>query len=142
MRRGGGGGGGTVEGWREESRYNKNNRLCMQMCIRPGLCCLYTVKYNEKQVIRLKMHPGLRIDIFSGETTLSQFMFLKNGCTYSIRKEFFRRVKFLPLRVDPFTEGNWFTGKKIGSHKSCLSCTKWKKIYQVHPVPLIMHICT
>ena len=30
----------------------------------------------------------------------------------------------------------WCTAKQTGSHKSCLPCSKWQKIYQVYSVPL------
>ena len=42
----------------------------------------------------------------------------------------------LPKGVDPFLEGTWCAWKQAGSHKSCLPCTKWQKVYQycINPV--------
>ena len=37
--------------------------------------------------------------------------------------------KLFPFRVDPFSDWIWCTVKQTGSHKSCLPCTKWLKIY-------------
>ena len=31
---------------------------------------------------------------------------------------------------------DWCAGTQTGSHKNCPPCIKWKKIYQVYPVPL------
>ena len=34
-----------------------------------------------------------------------------------------------PIRVDTFLEGDWCAGKETRSHKNCLPCKKWQKIY-------------
>ena len=44
--------------------------------------------------------------------------------------------KFFPCKADTFSKEGWSTGKQTGSHKSCLPCKTWQKIYQVYPVSL------
>ena len=43
--------------------------------------------------------------------------------------------KFLPSRVDSFSEGLWYTGKQTGSQKSC-HLVEMAENYQMYPIPL------
>ena len=69
---------------------------------------------------------GKRIDIFSGEATKSNWFCLSSE-KWSTLKEKTNAPpenKFLPFRVDPFSEGDWCTVKQTGSDRSCLPCQK------------------
>ena len=43
--------------------------------------------------------------------------------------------KFFHFSIDPFLRRAWSAGKQTGSHRKFLPCTKWCKIYRMHPVP-------
>ena len=58
--------------------------------------------------------------------------FLKRGLL-SKRKEF--GSKLFLFRLDTFSEGAGYVGKRMGSHKNSLPCKKRQKIYQVSLVP-------
>ena len=86
------------------------------------------------------------IYVLRGMNSLSKEITLKYGFdpswkwVYSTWKEFAPLgSKFFPFRVDPFSEEHWWTGKPTGSHKNCLHCQKWRKIYQVYSITLSSH---
>ena len=62
---------------------------------------------------------------------------------HSEKKSILKKKEFAPkgsklstLRDDPFSQGNWCTGRQTGSNKNCHPCPKWRKIYQAYPFNL------
>ena len=45
----------------------------------------------------------------------------------------YRVSKFIPYRVNPFSEENCEAGKQTGSQKSCFSCSKWRLNLKTYP---------
>ena len=50
------------------------------------------------------------------------FMFVKPKLCSKMNEFTPLERKFIPFRVDPFSEGIWCVEKPTGSHKSCLPC--------------------
>ena len=70
---------------------------------------------------------------FRGDNSLKiVFLPSEKGFTLKGKNLYPFWVKFFPFRVDHFQ----CAGKQTGSHKSCLPCKNWQKIYQVYPVSL------
>ena len=77
----------------------------------------------------------------SREATLSKPLCLpsEKGSIYPKRKEFAHKGNnFFPFRIDPFSEGSWYTGKQVGCNKSWLPCKNVETIYQVWQAPLTL----
>ena len=63
------------------------------------------------------------IGTFSGETALNCFASLQKKKVDYKRKELsLHWSQFFPLRVDPFSEGAWCTGRQTESQESCTPC--------------------
>ena len=62
---------------------------------------------------------------------------------YSKRKEFAPGgSKFFPFRIELFFRRDFMSRKANTKTENCLSCTQWRKIYQVYQIPFIPIIVT
>ena len=82
--------------------------------------------YSKREREKNKTSFLLKRDLLLKERICSQREQILSFKSRSIFRRGSRGSKFFPLRVDPFSEGDWYPGKQTES----LRFQKWRKIYQ------------
>ena len=76
------------------------------------------------------------IDALLGETTLSKMVCPVWKVLHQNEEREAKGSKVFHFRVDPISEDNSCAGKQTRRNKSYLPFQEWRKIYQMHQVPL------